>query len=733
MYATLNQVKTYNHQIANRLKEIFIPLADEFYKKIFTIDSDNIKEYLADIKLCSVSYQESKYNIYNQSAPTINGQSNLNDNEIKYFNSFIQHLNETAVLKPYNLAEFLTGNFAEYLWAPTYVNQSDANNHAADTLVVPVTEYGIDNALCMLLTTAVMLRLVDTLQDKGLEAELAHWPLLSVETLRGKKKAEKLTQGETVNVLSTLDSLKEGIQSYQATIASLVAKKINQFDFDSLLAKVINEKLPEKIAVKVPFSYTLPSIRQGIYITDIFSEQKDVTDRLTFSNIFMEYCKQTQELYRNSRVFVDGERNPGLLGTGCPAAQKMSGYDLIGIQYIGKAYLQIFNLLKRHVNLASYKQAICSIKLTPAQKLTQALAKPDECKIYNVDADERAIAKAKITELRELEALTQEILAFWFGGLPANHVPAPEVRAKWFSQLPEFDRAIAERFSHHIKEVNEGKFLNCKRTPAQTLALIILLDQFTRNAYRNTPKAYASDPLAIRLCLEMIDSGQDIELSPVCRWFLYMPLQHSEDIILQEKGVAIFANLQKQAKDPKEAAILAEVLKNTQQHKDIIAHFGRFPYRNAILQRKSNANELAYLATLEKGDYYNKEYFNKVLKKQSADNSPEEHISHKGYAAILAFLSFVLYQRGDETNYCKQVSSLLMLLLIAYAITATTKLVNNRFTFFKQSAANNSASSNKLRPSNQLVNNLQNSSCIEQAPDSSVNTNANICNFKNSI
>lgn len=126
--------------------------------------------------------------------------------------------------------------------------------------------------------------------------------------------------------------------------------------------------------------------------------------------------------------------------------------------------------------------------------------------------------------------------------------------------------------------------------PQGVLARILVLDQFTRNAFRGTPHSFAGDALALAAASQLVDSGADQALLPVQRWFAFMPFEHAEDGAMQERSVALFTALA--AANPGYEG----VLDYAHRHRGVIARFGRFPHRNPILGRASSADEVAYLA-----------------------------------------------------------------------------------------------------------------------------------------
>jgi uncharacterized protein (DUF924 family) len=179
----------------------------------------------------------------------------------------------------------------------------------------------------------------------------------------------------------------------------------------------------------------------------------------------------------------------------------------------------------------------------------------------------------------------QAVLDFWFAGeLP---------RKEWFQKSAAFDREIEQRFGAQIAQALEGGLhpWDAEGPPA-ALARILVLDQFCRNVYRDTPLAFAGDHQALEAALDMIDAGEDQTLSPFQRAFVYMPLEHAEDLAMQEQAVALFARL---AEAEQGNQGIAGMLDYARRHRDVIKRFGRFPHRNEILQRASTPAELEFL------------------------------------------------------------------------------------------------------------------------------------------
>jgi uncharacterized protein (DUF924 family) len=184
----------------------------------------------------------------------------------------------------------------------------------------------------------------------------------------------------------------------------------------------------------------------------------------------------------------------------------------------------------------------------------------------------------------------QDVLDFWF--LPRTDPAFGQQRAVWFRKDDQLDAEINERFGTAIALATAGGLREWDDEGALgALARIIVLDQFTRNAGRGTPDSFAGDPLALACARQLVDSGLDQTLLPVQRWFAYMPFEHSEDPAMQAESIALFTALAEQAPG------FDGVLDYAHRHRGVIARFGRFPHRNAILGRASTPEELEYLAT----------------------------------------------------------------------------------------------------------------------------------------
>lgn len=161
---------------------------------------------------------------------------------------------------------------------------------------------------------------------------------------------------------------------------------------------------------------------------------------------------------------------------------------------------------------------------------------------------------------------------------------------KWFAKNHAFDSSIALKFEQTHYRASMRRYDAWASKPEGALALLILLDQFPRNMYRNTPHAFATDPLARMFARAAIAAGHDVDaaIEPELRPFFYLPFEHSESLVDQEFSVQLFATLQADTGDE-------ESMKWALLHRDIIARFGRFPHRNACLGRETTAAEQEFL------------------------------------------------------------------------------------------------------------------------------------------
>lgn len=194
------------------------------------------------------------------------------------------------------------------------------------------------------------------------------------------------------------------------------------------------------------------------------------------------------------------------------------------------------------------------------------------------------------------DALAQSIVDFWFVPLPGETVASETTKPRdrvtrdvWFRKDDAFDALIRERFGVALAAGIAGAFGHWCNEPEGCLARVVLLDQFTRNAFRGTPRAFAGDPGALASAEVALARGYERALAPQERWFLYLPFEHSESIADQERCVALFEALAAETG-------LDSPLPWAIRHRDVILRFGRFPHRNEILGRASTPDEIAFLA-----------------------------------------------------------------------------------------------------------------------------------------
>jgi uncharacterized protein (DUF924 family) len=193
------------------------------------------------------------------------------------------------------------------------------------------------------------------------------------------------------------------------------------------------------------------------------------------------------------------------------------------------------------------------------------------------------VAKADLSEVTAVQAPrpatvpsdAQQVVSFWTAAGPAM----------WFAKDPDFDLAFHDRFIAQHKVAARELINHWAASPQGALALILLLDQFPRNAFRGTSRMYATDPLARVMADIAIGVGHDLSVDPQLSLFFYLPFAHSEEPDDQERSVRLARNL------PPPAPAHSE------RHRDIIRRFGRFPHRNAILGRRTTPKEAAYLAS----------------------------------------------------------------------------------------------------------------------------------------
>ncbi|HXP04624.1 MAG TPA: DUF924 family protein [Stellaceae bacterium] len=189
-----------------------------------------------------------------------------------------------------------------------------------------------------------------------------------------------------------------------------------------------------------------------------------------------------------------------------------------------------------------------------------------------------------------LPARAQALLDFWFG--PPDHPERLHHKQIWFRSTPEFDAAVRENFAADHDAAVVGRFSDWETEPLSALALVMLLDQVPRNVFRSTPRAFASDALALATTNRAMDRGFDRRVPAAWRVFFYLPFEHSEVLAHQQRGLDLLLALPPVPGRRQDGHM-------TRLHLEIIERFGRFPHRNAILGRQSTDEELAFLIECE--------------------------------------------------------------------------------------------------------------------------------------
>ncbi len=180
-----------------------------------------------------------------------------------------------------------------------------------------------------------------------------------------------------------------------------------------------------------------------------------------------------------------------------------------------------------------------------------------------------------------------DVLEFWFGTPFSRH--RGRSRPEWFRKNAEFDAGIRQRFLGEHEEALAGRRSAWEATPHAALALVVVLDQFSRNMFRGDPGAFASDGTALGVARRMVEKGFDRHLSPIERCFVYLPFEHSEDLAVQRRSLALFEGL-------RFSSDCTGNIDYAYRHYEIILRFGRFPHRNNILGRVSTAEESEFLS-----------------------------------------------------------------------------------------------------------------------------------------
>ncbi|WP_095144596.1 MULTISPECIES: DUF924 family protein [unclassified Pseudomonas] len=189
----------------------------------------------------------------------------------------------------------------------------------------------------------------------------------------------------------------------------------------------------------------------------------------------------------------------------------------------------------------------------------------------------------------------QPLLDWWFGSADSPNEVAAQKGGLWFGKRDSQDLEARTRFGDLVEQALAGGLPEWTQRPEGWLALVLLLDQLPRMIFRENPKSYAGDLRAQKLVAQGIAADFDRQLRPIQRVFIYLVFEHCEHLAVQNEAVSRFAQLL--AEQPEaERAVFADNLDYAERHQTIIARFGRFPHRNAVLGRESTAEELVFLS-----------------------------------------------------------------------------------------------------------------------------------------
>ena len=192
-------------------------------------------------------------------------------------------------------------------------------------------------------------------------------------------------------------------------------------------------------------------------------------------------------------------------------------------------------------------------------------------------------------------SVVSEIVAFWLDTSLENPDAALARFDWWYAGGASVDDEIRSRFGAYVEQACRRQLMEWSSTSNGAFALVLLLDQFTRNIYRGTPDAFAGDPIAFEVAQRAIEFELDRELHPVARIWLYHPFHHSELVAEQDRGLALLNALADEAPVQWNPYIQRSITAWT-RHRDIVARFGRFPHRNHVLGRAMSNEERAFLA-----------------------------------------------------------------------------------------------------------------------------------------
>jgi uncharacterized protein (DUF924 family) len=187
-----------------------------------------------------------------------------------------------------------------------------------------------------------------------------------------------------------------------------------------------------------------------------------------------------------------------------------------------------------------------------------------------------------------------DVLWFWLGDVDGDGLAEEALTQRWWRKDRDFDHEVAAKFEPTWQAIMAGDREAWLAQPHSRLAYVIVLDQFSRNMFRDTPRAFEGDSKALRVAADGVERGFDRALHGHERVFFYMPFMHSEELAMQERSVELFTKLRDQTEGRVREAVAGNV-DYAKRHRDVIARWGRFPHRNRILGRPSTPAELEFL------------------------------------------------------------------------------------------------------------------------------------------
>lgn len=193
---------------------------------------------------------------------------------------------------------------------------------------------------------------------------------------------------------------------------------------------------------------------------------------------------------------------------------------------------------------------------------------------------------------------SDRVIEFWLEPKPKNDAECEAQGKRWFAGGPAVDREIRDGFAGLTEAARRGELDDWTAAPRRALALVILLDQFSRNLYRGSPDAFSADPKALAIAKALIEPATLAGFDGIEQLFLSLPFCHAEDLDEQKTSVVLVQAIARSAK-PEWKKMLTGAVDFNRKHLDVIARFGRFPHRNAVLGREATPAELDYLAYLK--------------------------------------------------------------------------------------------------------------------------------------